>query len=50
MVDCAAIDDMKKDFEAVFPQCNEVTQKYASGRSAYLRVIQVILRLFSPLM
>ena len=41
---------MAADFEALFPQCREVTEKYRSGRSAMLRIGQCILRLFAPLM
>ena len=50
MVDCAAIEDMKKDFEEVFTQCEEVTEKYSTGRGVLLRAGQVFLRLFAPLM
>ncbi len=38
------------DFQAVFPQCQEVTEKYSTGRGAMLRTWQCILRLFAPLM
>ena len=44
-----AIRDIQADFEALFPQCREVTETYRSGRSAILRTTQLILRLFAPL-
>ncbi len=47
---CEAVEDIAKDFEELFPQCEEVTGKYRSGRGAMLRVWQYILRLFAPLM
>lgn len=47
---CDALQDMAKDFEELFPQCEEVTEKYRTGRSAMLRIWQCILRLFAPLM
>ena len=46
---CDAIGDMARDFDNLFPQCEEVTEKYHSGRGAMLRIWQCILRLFSPL-
>lgn len=46
---CDAIDDMVRDFEDLFDQCTEVTEKYATGRGAMLRIWQYILRLFAPL-
>lgn len=47
---CEAVKDMKKDFDALFPICREVTEQYKSGRSAAVRIGQCILRLFAPLM
>ena len=47
---CDAVGDIQADFNALFPQCAEVTEQYASGRGAMLRVWQCILRLFAPLM
>lgn len=47
---CGAVDAIAADFQAVFPQCEEVTEKYRSGRGAMLRIWQCILRLFAPLM
>ena len=45
-----AVTQIQKDFEALFPQCEEVTEKYQTGRSAALRLGQYILRLFAPLL
>ncbi len=47
---CEAVGDIAADFEAVFPQCREVTDQYRTGRGAMLRTWQYILRLFAPLM
>ena len=40
----------KKDFDDILAQCNEVTEQYKSGRTAVLRLGQMVLRLFAPLM
>ena len=48
--DCQAVRDMEADFEALFPQCREVTAAYSTGRTAIVRTWQCVLRLFSPLM
>ena len=45
-----AVMEIKKDFESCFPICREVTEQYSSGRSSILRIGQMILRLFGPLM
>ena len=50
LYDCQAVEDIARDFEAMFPKCREVTQHYRSGRGAILRTWQCILRLFAPLM
>ena len=47
---CNAVGDIQADFNALFPQCAEVTEQFASGRGAMLWVWQCILRLFAPLM
>lgn len=46
---CDAIGDMARDFDALFSQCSEVTQRYSTGSGAILRMWQCILRLFAPL-
>ncbi len=48
--DCDAVMDTKKDFEETFAQCKEVTDYYAHGRGAFLRLEQMLLRLAAPLM
>lgn len=50
LYDCPAVADIKTDFDAVFPVCEEVTERYKSGRSRVLRIGQCILRLFAPLL
>ena len=45
-----AVSDIKKQFEAIFPQCNEVSEEYRSGKSGFLRIKQMFFRLFAPLM
>ena len=45
-----AVSRMAEDFARLFPQCEEVTEKYRSGRSRALRMGQYILRLFAPLL
>ena len=47
-VDC--IKDMRADFEHIFDQSYEVTDKYASGRSTSLRIVQCLWRFVAPLM
>ena len=46
---CDAIGDMARDFDVLFSQCTEVTQRYSTGSGAILRMWQCILRLFAPL-
>lgn len=43
-----AIDDMKQDFDNLFEQCEEITEKYRNI-STVRRIVQLILRLISPL-
>ncbi len=50
LYNCEAVKDMKKQFDELFPQCREVTEKYRSGRSSFLRIWQLVLRLFAPLL
>lgn len=44
------LEAQKEDFERIFEVSNEVTDYYASGRGAFLRFSQLILRLAAPLM
>ena len=46
---CDAVEKIAGDFEEMFPRCQEVTEQYRSGRGAMLRLWQMILRLFAPL-
>ncbi len=50
LYDCAGVIDIKRDFDETFPMCADVTEKYKTGRSAFLTFGQLILRLFAPLM
>ena len=45
-----AVRDIKRDFEQTFPECAEVTENYRSIRSVYLKLGQLILRLFAELL
>lgn len=45
-----AVRDMKEDFEKTFRQSREVTEEYTTGRKRTKRAIQLILRLFAPLL
>ena len=47
---CKAVQDVKKDFERMFRDSEEVTKKYSGKRSLGLRSGECILRLLSPLM
>ena len=48
--DCKAVMDTKRDFEETFAQCREVTEYYAEGRGAIMRLEHMLLRLAAPLM
>lgn len=48
--DCPAVQQTKEDFLNILPQCEDVTEQYATGRSAKMRLEQMILRLISPLL
>ena len=41
---------IRADFERTLAQCEEVTEKYITGRGRFLRVSQLILRLAAPLL
>lgn len=49
-MNCKAVEDTRRDFEAIFEECEDVTDKYTIGRGQFLRIGQVLLRLFAPLM
>ena len=50
MADCDAVLAIRQDLEHTMTQCRDVTEKYRSGRSAYLRLSQLFLRLFAELL
>ncbi|MCM1102255.1 MAG: cardiolipin synthase [Clostridium sp.] len=50
MYGCSCIEDIRKDFMDTFALCRDVTEQYRSGRKAFLRISQCILRLFAPLL
>lgn len=50
MADCDAVLEIRRDLEQTITQCRDVTEKYKSGRSAYLRFSQLLLRLFAELL
>ena len=45
-----AVDQIRQDFDTLFPQCREVTAASLQNRSPFLRLAQYILRLFAPLL
>ena len=47
---CACAKDIRDDFQATFPLCREMTEKYRSKRMVRMRIGQAILRLFAPLL
>lgn len=50
LCDGQAILDIKTDFDRTLAQCREVTDYYRDGRGRFLRLGQLILRLFAPLL
>ena len=47
---CKAVQTVRADFDALFPQCANVTPQYSGQRSLALRGVQCVFRLFSPLL
>lgn len=47
--DCKAVSDVKRDFEETMPRCREVTEQYRKEPKETKRVMNQIMRLFSPL-
>lgn len=47
---CDAVGDIAKDFEDMFRQCEEVTDRFRPRKKSFLYVWQCVLRLFAPLM
>ena len=50
MADCDAVADIRADFESIMAQSREVTQQYKEGRSATLRLGQLVMRFFAELL
>lgn len=50
LYDCEAVQKMEEDFIEMLAQCEEVTEKYRTGRGKMLRTWQCLLRLFAPMM
>lgn len=49
-IDHPAVLETKQDFERTFLACREVTEEYTTGRGRILRLGQMFLRLFAPLL
>ena len=47
---CKAVEDMKQDFDRLFPICRDMTEQYKGTQPTVLRIRQCILRLFAPMM
>ena len=45
-----AVQDIVRDFEETFLECQDITEIYSSDRGAFLGIWQCLLRLFAPLM
>lgn len=50
IVDENCAKEIRKDFDATFKQCREVTEEYKTGRKSVLRLSQLFLRLFAGLL
>ena len=50
MADSPAVLSIRNDLEETMKECREVTEQYRTGRSAYLRLGQLFMRLFSGLL
>ncbi|MCR4676610.1 MAG: cardiolipin synthase [Sphaerochaetaceae bacterium] len=46
---CKAVSDIKSQFDELFPQCEEVTEKYKKQKRGISYLIDQFMRLFSPL-
>ena len=45
-----AVMDLRKDFEEMYAVSNEVTREYSVGKSRFLRLWQLLLRIMAPLL
>ena len=50
MADCQAVVEIKNDLIRTMAECRDVTDQYQTGRSAYLRLGQLFMRLFAGLL
>ena len=50
MADSPAVLSIRNDLEETMQECREVTEQYRTGRSAYLRLGQLFMRLFAGLL
>ena len=50
MADCDAVSDIRADFERIMAQSRDVTRQYREGRSATLRLGQLVMRFFAELL
>lgn len=50
LADCEIVGEIRDDFVRIFLECREVTEKYRSGRSATLKLGQLVMRLFAELL
>ena len=50
MADCDVVLNIRDDLQETMRACRDVTEKYHTGRSAYLRLGQLLMRLFAGLL
>ena len=50
MADCDVVLNIRDDLQETMRECRDVTEKYRTGRSAYLRLGQLLMRLFAGLL
>ena len=50
MADCQAVIEIRDDLTRIIKECRDVTDQYRTGRSAYLRLGQLFMRLFAGLL
>ncbi len=49
MIGCSAVADIRKDFESLFPQCQEVTEQYREPDNLFKRLGETLLHFSAPL-
>ena len=50
MMDCPAVGDIRRDFEALFRESREVTREYIASPTPLVRLHETLLRLIAPLL